>query len=184
MNKILLENNYILVENFLELSKAKELYEAFKNEINNFPEKFSNDVQCPKSLAIYDYHPFVELLVGATPFIQEVVGEIVLPTYSYSRLYKNGDTLAPHTDRGACEISITLHLGSDGVEWPIYFTRPNGSVVAAKMKPGQAIIYLGCVSEHWRDTYEGNEYGQVFLHYVRSRGPNGKYYFDKAKNGD
>lgn len=182
MKTSLEQNNYLFVNNFLEPERAKELYDKFKETTINSPEIFTSDNQCPKSLAIADYHPFVELLVEATPFIQNVVGEIMLPTYSYARMYRNGDTLAPHKDRGACEVSITLHLGGDGVEWPIYFRKPNGDVVGANLHPGQAIIYLGCVSEHWRNVYEGDDYAQVFLHYVKSRGPNGKYYFDKVKN--
>jgi hypothetical protein len=182
MNKVLEENNYIIVNDLLKSDDAFRYYTTFKNTAGNQPNLFTKDVQCPKSLAIYDYHPFVELLVETIPFLSQVMGEIMLPTYSYARLYKNGDVLTPHTDRGACEVSITLHLGSDGVEWPIYFRKPDNSVVQVNMKPGQAVIYLGCVAEHWRDTYEGNEYGQVFLHYVRSRGPNAKYYFDKVKD--
>lgn len=182
MNNFLIENNYIVVENFLDPKKALELHEDFKAEILRSPNQFVKDVQCPKSLATYNYHPFVELLVGATPFMQDIVGEIMLPTYAYARQYRNGDVLTPHTDRGACEVSITLHLGSDGVEWPIYVRKPDGSVAEIKMTPGQAVIYLGCVAEHWRNVYEGDEYGQVFLHYVRSRGPNGKYFFDKVKD--
>lgn len=178
----LLEHNYVFVNNFLAPEKARELYEDFKQAAIDNPDKFIKDKQCPKSLAIYDYLPFIELLVGATPFVQDIVGEIMLPTYSYARIYKNGEVLKPHKDRDSCEVSITLHLGSDGVEWPIYFRKPDNNIVGAKMQPGQAIIYLGCAAEHWRDTYEGNEYGQVFLHYVKSRGPNGKYYFDKVKD--
>lgn len=182
MNTFLEQNNYLFINNFLEPERAKELYDEIKKATVDSPDKFTKDAQCPKALSIRDYLPFVELLVDATPFIQDAVGEIVLPTYSYARMYKNGDELVPHKDRPACEISITLHLGSDGVEWPIYFTKPDGNVVGANLHPGQAIIYLGCVSEHWRNVYEGDDYAQVFLHYVRSRGPNGKYYFDKVKN--
>jgi hypothetical protein len=181
MNLSLEQNNYVFIDNFLEPERAKELYDDFIKAATDRPEAFIKDEQCPNTLAIRNHHPFVELLVGATPFVQDVVGEILLPTYSYARMYKNGDSLAPHIDRGACEISLTLHLGSDGVEWPMYFRKPDGDVVGANLHPGQAIIYLGCVSEHWRNVYEGDEYGQVFLHYVRSRGPNGRQYFDKVE---
>lgn len=180
MNKILLENNYLYVENFLAPEKARELYDGFKELSVSHPHKFRNDAQCPKSLATINYDPFVELLLDSVPFLQDTVEEKLTPTYSYARAYKNGDMLAPHTDIDACEVSVTLHLGSDGVEWPIYFTKPNGEVVGMNLQPGQGVIYLGCVSEHWRDTYEGYEYGQVFLHYVRSRKPDGNYFFNKA----
>ena len=182
MNPTLEQNNYIVVENFLDPAFAGQLHKEFLQNTIDEPAKFMQDPQCPKSLAIYNHHPFVELLVEGTPFLAQVMGEVMLPTYAYARQYKKGEVLVPHRDRGACEVSLTLHLGSDGVEWPIYFRKPDNSVVEVKMKPGQAVIYLGCVAEHWRDEYQGNEYGQVFLHYVRSRGPNGKYYFDKVRD--
>lgn len=183
MNTTLLENNFIFLDEFITQQEATKLFRHFKQDSIDYPYAFQcGDSQCEKSLATFDYVPFIELLVEKTPFMSEIVGESMLPTYSYARLYKNGAILAPHTDRSACEVSITLHLGSDGVEWPIYFRKPDNSVVEVKMKPGQAVMYLGCVAEHWRDKYQGNAYGQVFLHYVRSRGPNGKYYFDKVRD--
>jgi hypothetical protein len=122
---------------------------------------------------------FIELLVDKVPFIASIVEEPMLPTYSYARLYKNGEVLEKHVDRGACEVSATLHLGSDGVEWPIYFENRDKQTVAVNLKPGQAAVYLGCVAPHWRDAYEGTDYRQVFLHYVRARGENRHHYFDK-----
>ena len=181
MNPILERNSFLIINNFMPTNVAKDLHSYFLQDTIDNPQEFNHDVQCPKSLAVYDYHPFLEILVESIPFVSDMVGETVLPTYSYARQYKSGDILAPHIDRGACEISLTLHLGSDGVEWPIYFRKPDNSIAGVHMVPGQAVMYLGCVAEHWRDEYKGNEYGQVFLHYVRSRGPYGKHYFDKVK---
>ena len=178
--KLLEENNYVLLDDFMSSDKAKELYDAFIAYKNEWPELFTRDQQCPKSLAIYDYRPFTELLVEKIPYMSEKMGELMFPTYCYSRVYKKGEVLEKHTDRPACEISITLHLGGDK-EWPIYFTTPEGKEASANLKPGQAVMYQGIVSEHWRNAYEGKEYGQVFLHYVKSQGPNWTYYFDKRK---
>ena len=166
----------------MPVETAGMLHKYFLQDTIHNPHQFiRGDKQCPKSFAVSDYHPFLEILVESIPLVTDLVGEIVLPTYCYARQYKNGDILAPHIDRAACEISLTLHLGSDGVEWPIYFRKPDNSIAGVHMVPGQAVMYLGCVAEHWRDEYKGNEYGQVFLHYVRSRGPYGKHYFDKVK---
>lgn len=173
-------NNYVLLDDFISENKAKELYNGFFNYKTEWPELFTRDSQCPKSLAIYDYKPFVELLVEKIPYMSEKMGELMLPTYCYSRFYKHGETLEKHTDRPACEISVTLHLGGDS-EWPIWFTKPNGDIISYDLKPGQGIMYQGIVSEHWRDAYEGKSYAQVFLHYVKSQGPNWQYYFDKRK---
>ena len=177
----LFENNYLVIEDFIPSEKAAELHNYFKEEAAKNPQAFAYDDQCPKSLAMYDFRWFVELLIDKIPFMSEVLEEPMFPTYTYARIYANGEVLKKHTDRHACEISVTLHLGNDGTDWPIYFTKPNGEEVSYILKPGQAVIYLGMISPHWRDAFEGQEYAQVFLHYVRGRGENWMCYFDKFR---
>jgi uncharacterized protein YceK len=46
-----------------------------------------------------------------------------LPTYTYARVYTPGAILSRHTDRDACEISITLNLNQD-TKWPIWIKKP------------------------------------------------------------
>ena len=175
----LLDNNYIVIDSFITEEKAKELYSYFKEEAIKNPQAFSYDSQCPKSLAIYNFRWFLELLIDKIVFVSEVLEEPMFPTYSYARIYANSEILQRHKDRHACEVSVTLHLDSDGAEWPIWFTKPSGEQVSYNLKSGQAVIYLGMISEHWRDAFQGQEYGQVFLHYVRGRGENWVRYFDR-----
>jgi hypothetical protein len=180
MNKQLQENNYVLIDNFIPPEQAYQLYNVFKQDALAGKLKYGDD-QCPISSSMYNYRWFVELLVNKCFSLSEFMEETMLPTYSYARYYKKGEVLEKHTDRPACEVSITIHLGSDGVPWPIYFTKPNREVVGVELKPGQAAIYLGIESEHWRDEYQGNDYVQVFLHYVRARENNWGQYFDKSE---
>ena len=39
-----------------------------------------------------------------------------------------------------------------------------------KLGDGDAVIYRGCDLEHWRDAFEGQDCGQVFLHYNNKAG--------------
>ena len=97
--------------------------------------------------------------------------------------------LKRHTDRAACEISLTVHLHGDK-EWPIYMETPEGVQVPVILGPGDAAIYLGCDTPHWRDAYDGEEYGQVFFHYVLSTGRhwdehfNLKYFAESIKEAE
>jgi len=34
-----------------------------------------------------------------------------------------------------------------------------------KLEPGDMLMYRGCELEHWRNAFEGENCGQVFLHY-------------------
>jgi hypothetical protein len=179
----LIQNNYLIVDEFISKEETESLHAAFKAEAAANPDKYVIDPEGTKSIGIYNFIPFVQLLVDKVPVIKSIVKEDVLPTNCYARLYKHGAELPKHADRTACEISVTLHLGSDGTEWPIYFTDPRGTQVEIKLKPGQAAVYLGIQSVHWRNKFEGQQYAQVFLHYVRTYGENSEHYFDSvAKN--
>lgn len=181
MISALVEDNYLVIDNFISEARAKELYEFFKASSEEDTEMFEKDAQCPLSPATYNYKKFVELLVEKIPALSTIIDEPLLPTYSYARLYKNGDRLCPHRDSEACEISVTLHIGGDGTSWPLFLTRPDKRVVSVDLKPGQAVVYLGIISTHWREKFTGQDYGQVFLHYVMSNGSNWNQVFDKAR---
>ena len=150
----------------------------FKEHCQKF--NLGGDLQAPNSHSMYNFMPFVNLLVKKVAHVTEILGEEVLPTYTYARVYKNDSLLKRHRDRPACEISITLNLDKDK-NWPIFFQRSDNSETNIELEPGDAVLYLGCQADHWRDKFEGNEYTQVFLHYVRSNGPKAWAFFDKQQ---
>jgi hypothetical protein len=178
MNNSLTENNYIYIPNFISEASAKVMSHNFKKYCKD--NEILGDNQAPNSSAKYDFIDFLELLCEKSPVVSHIIGETVLPTYSYARVYKDGSVLERHRDRDACEISLTVHLDGDE-EWPIYIETPTGEEVELILKPGDAMLYLGCVADHWRNQFLGREYVQVFLHYVRSRGDKSYAYFDKNK---
>lgn len=182
MNSDLLKNNFLIVKNFIDSDRAIKLYKEFK--LCDQFYKFNGDPQAPNSASVYNYLPSLELLCEKTKQVSDLIGETVLPTYTYSRIYKDNSTLEKHTDRGACEISLTVHLYGDK-PWPIWVETPEGNPRCVVLNSGDALLYLGCVAPHWRDEYVGKEYAQFFLHYVRSRGVLSKLHFDKLKvNGN
>ena len=179
MKQTLIDNNYLVIKNFIDVERAAALCEEFRIhcESNNLP----GDQQVEESHAAYNYMSFLELLTEKTPEVSRAIEEHVLPTYTYARIYKNGAILKPHMDRDACEISLTVHLDGD-MGWPIFVQTPDGSDVEVILEPGDALVYLGCEALHWREEFNGNYYGQAFLHYVRSRGPRAYAFFDNDKD--
>jgi alkylated DNA repair dioxygenase AlkB len=174
----IIQNNYLHVPDFISESEARALANEFRDHCKKF--ELAGDAQAPDSHALYDFLPFVKLLVKKVSHVSELLEEDVLPTYTYARVYKKGSVLDRHRDRPACEISFTLNLGKD-VDWPIYFQRPDGSETSIELNPGDAVLYLGCQADHWRNVFEGEEHIQVFLHYVRSSGPKAWAFFDKKQ---
>lgn len=177
MNSKLIENNYIVLPNFISKQRAENLSFEFLNYCTE--NNLLGDDQAPNSHSNYNYVSFLELLCEKTPEISSVIEETVLPTYTYARVYKSGSELLRHTDRDACEISLTLHLSGDS-SWPIWIETPSGEQRFVDLNPGDAMIYLGKIAPHWRPRYDGEYYTQVFLHYVRSRGDCSYTYFDKV----
>lgn len=179
MNTQLEQNNFLFVPNFISQEQAQALQKKFYElELSGQCVK---DQQAPNSSAVYNFKPFLELLCQKVNHVSALVEELVLPTYTYARIYKNGEILARHRDRPACEISLTLHISGDA-PWNIGIQKPSGEEAELDLKQGDAMLYLGCVADHWRNTpFSGQNYSQIFLHYVRSDGPYAWAYFDKTR---
>jgi len=122
------------------------------------------DKQIPNTYSCYADPVMETLLVKVLPKMQEETGLDLIPTYSYARAYKKGDELKRHKDRPSCEISTTINLG--GEPWPIFI---EGTKVLLEV--GDMLVYSGCELEHWREPFDGNICGQVFLHYNHVNGP-------------
>jgi hypothetical protein len=174
----IIQNNYFYVPGFITPDIVLALSKEFKEHCIKF--NLQGDPQAPNSHSMYDFMPFVRLLVEKVPEVSKLLGEKVLPTYTYARVYKEDSELLRHRDRPACEISLTLNLSKDN-DWPIYFQRPDGSETSVELNPGDAVLYLGCQADHWRTKFEGQECVQLFMHYVRSYGSKSWAYFDKRQ---
>ena len=178
MNEKLIENNFMIVPNFISAERASDLAKEF----NLYAEEFdiTNDPQVDKCLGKYDYISFVELLCEKNVQVSQLVGETVLPTYTYARIYEKGAVLTPHVDKEECEISLTVNLASDE-PWAIWIQNPKGQKQEVVLNRGDAMIYFGMTAPHWREEYLGNTCTQLFMHYVRSRGKYATFYFNKER---
>ena len=143
------------------------------------------DQQVPGVYSIYADNVMETLLVKMLPVMKEHTNLDLIPTYSYARAYKRGDKLRRHKDRPSCEISTTLNLGGD--PWPIFIDGTGANSVINEYKEihkpnapagtkvllevGDMLVYSGCELEHWREPFDGNICGQVFLHYNHVNGP-------------
>ena len=165
MNNQLETNHYLYLPEFISIKRALALSDALT--LHHQIQSLKPDRQVVGSAAIHDYLPFVRLLVEKIPTVEAVCEEQVLPTYAYARLYGHGDTLAPHQDRDACEVSLSLNLDGDE-DWPFWLKKPDGTDITVHLNPGDAVMYLGCATTHWREAFAGTHCNQVFLHYVFS----------------
>ena len=144
-----------------------------------------SDKQVPNTYSHYADMVMETLLMKVLPRMQKETNLQLIPTYSYARIYKRGDILRRHKDRPSCEISTTLNLG--GNPWPIFIDGTGADNVIDEykniVKPGapegtkvlldvgDMLVYSGCELEHWREPFDGDICGQVFLHYNHVNGP-------------
>jgi len=192
---------YTVIKNAISKDVADFLYQYFLLKRTNTDMMFRakyisqletsygiwNDPQAPDTFSLYGDNTFDTLLPIVQPKMEEDGGFKLYPTYSYARLYKKGDILHRHKDRFSCEISTTLNLGGD--EWPIYI-EPNEkegyyndtSYVPSEAKgievilePGDMLMYKGIMLEHWREKFEGENCGQVFLHFNNVESENAEF---------
>jgi hypothetical protein len=145
-----------------------------------------NDQQVPDTYSHYADAVMETLLVKTHTIMEEKTELKLIPNYSYARIYKKGDILHRHKDRFSCEISTTLNLGGD--PWPIFiepdetkgkyvdnnYVSDNTVGIRVDLEPGDMLVYRGNILEHWRDAFEGENCGQVFLHYNDVNTPGAK----------
>jgi hypothetical protein len=195
------ENRYILVKNFLVNPLLNVVYRYALMKVQT-GQVTREDKQVPGTPSLYGDTLMETIMELALPQIEQLTGRKLFPTYSYFRVYKQGDVLLPHIDRPSCEISFTICLGSDvsnmaadsDYRWPIFVDNsknyrnfPDDAQRKAgpdegrpvRLNPGDCMIYRGCEVRHWREAFPGNYQAQAFIHYVDQNGPYASYRFDR-----
>lgn len=175
----IIQNNYVLIPGFISQVESCFLAKQFIDNCKKFNKKDSTDPALHVSSEL-NWLPFIKILVAKIPEVSNVIGEPVLPTYTYARWQTTGHNLPRHRDRPSCEISLSINLKKDK-DWDIWIQKPNGEEVNINLNPGDAVLYLGCQADHWRNNFEGDEHVQLFLHYVRADGPKAWAFFDKQQ---
>jgi hypothetical protein len=178
----IIQNNYVLIPGFIPQDEARSLAEQFQEHCKKFGLKDGSDPSFHVG-SILNWLPFIKLLVEKIPEVSNILGESVLPTYTYARWQTKGHELPRHRDRPSCEISLSVNLKKDK-NWGIWIQKPAGEEIEINLNPGDAVLYLGCQSDHWRNKFEGEEHVQLFLHYVRADGPKAWAFFDKKQQQD
>ena len=190
-------NGYAHIERLTPPEVTKAVLRQVKADLPDMTRRFLSHAPIIRktSIDIYerDYPPMLQLLWGLTGAMEDLTGRPLLPTYNYFRLYRRDDICRIHSDRPACEHSVSLTLGySDGQVWPFEVgTEPieapediesnfrGAPSVAIAMQPGDAIIYRGVEHRHGRSTPNPNRWSaHMFLHWVDRDGPYAGEAFD------
>ncbi len=185
-------NGYLHLQNFVPVAVTQQFLAEIREAIDQSdfaPEQLLRSAPPLKRPALeiygYEHKPLLAFLWGLTPSLSALTGRELLPTYSYFRAYQAGDVCRVHSDRHACEHSLSLTLGySDDAPWAFeigreriekaesladdFGSKPSAAIL---MQPGDGVLYQGVNYRHGRVTPNPNRWSaHVFLHWVDANG--------------
>ena len=166
------ERRYLLVKGILPQTILEYLKVYYAVLMAN--NRFCNDSECPSSLSLGGDAALDAVLEWIRPEVSRLVGFDLAPTYSYTRQYARGEVLTRHTDRDACEISVTasIQIPKDAGPSVVHLKPPNFQETKVEMFEGDGCVYAGTEVEHWRDRFRRGGYIQLFLHFIAKHGRN------------
>ena len=194
---------YKIVRNFCPVELLVTSVPDVRGQLNYENEDISKFIhhtiesQVPGSVSRYKHPFYYKAYTYVKHKLEKEIGQPLYKTYYYDRFYFPGQDLKYHNDRDSCEISISIHCGSNLKDkWPMFIKSPDGSVGQANLKPGDAIIYKGCERPHWRLPMPGVKrqkvrnllgmselyYHQMFMHFVLANGIRAHFSGDSNKN--
>ncbi len=141
------------------------------------------------------YPALLNFLWALTPRVAQVAGCDLLPTYCYLRIYQQGDICRVHSDRPACEHSMSLtvalsdrrpwalSVGTERLDAPAFAIGDDfgeGKFGSVAMNVGDAVMYQGVHHRHGRLDPNPNSWSvHLFLHWVDPVGPYRDEAFDR-----
>ncbi len=129
------------------------------------------DDQTPGRYVAYDEPTTRYVQQQLTRTVSDLARRVVVPSYSYLALYQGGAALDPHTDREACEYTISLCIDATPDPqthgaWPLRLMTADGEV-SVTQGIGDALLFRGRYLTHWRDQLPaGYTSSSVLFHFV------------------
>jgi hypothetical protein len=168
--------NYKLIKNLFSKKELEVVQKYCYNKLD-----LNKDYRLDRqsfSPAWYSDPLMTSFLETKLPIVEKESGLKLFPTCAYWRYYVFGAILKKHSDRPACEISVTACIKKYD-NWPIVVEG-----TSFELEEGDAVLYAGCDQKHWRPgVYKGEGMAQVFFHYVDQNGPNKDHAYDKTIKG-
>ena len=199
-------NGYLVVRNFFSeetidiLSTYFDLKYRVIQSDSSLRQKYSAPSQdAANGLVFSDDYLTESILLLYGDKMSKVLELDLVPTYTYARIYEQGNNLNPHRDRPSCEISATCPITiSDNRASTIYISKFKfdpfihldmyqdsgeikklGDYTRVDLLPGDVLFYEGWERHHWREPLESDYLVQFFMHTVQINGQFKDFVFDK-----
>lgn len=167
--------------NYIEDVIPKEMLEIVQNYYEKtfkaypFGDRQSQRFKCRNE-------PLSRMLhVELHPLIERIVGDALIPTYTYVSFYVHGSNLPPHTDNPDCEFTVSLVIDFDE-NWKIFIDstkqpkkhkgrygdfEPSETCQGILCGVGSCVLFDGTDHVHFRENFPGTFYRVLLLHYRR-----------------
>jgi hypothetical protein len=171
--------------------KGLKKFELTEPRVN---EKVGYEFYGPRLPSVMTFH------WGLTTLVSTIVGQRIVPSFSFFRVYMQGDRLLVHSDRKSCEYALSLSLGySDDIVWPIELgekmydfaelaDRPKEETFGedayrtVMLNPGDGLLYRGVNLRHGRMQPNPNRWSaHLFLFWVDPEGEFAELAFDRME---
>ena len=199
-------NGYLVVRNFFSeetidiLSTYFDLkYRVIQSDDYLRQEYSSSSSDVANGLRFSNDYLTESILLLYGDKMSKVLELDLIPSYTYARIYEQGNILKPHSDRESCEVSVTCPITiSDSRASTIYISnfkfdpsihsgsyqnsgeiKKIGDFTQVDLLPGDALFYKGCERFHWREPLESDYLVQFFMHTVQINGQFKDFVFDK-----
>lgn len=183
-----IENRYIVLKHVLPPFVLNSLQKCYSELIASNTLKFG-DGQSDRYSAYNDRcGRFIHYQLA--DLVRNIIAHNAIPSYTYFGGYKTGSKLDPHTDRQACEFTMSLNIQQypHDKPWPLCAGKnalfekdpnfngknpleipPESETVNANLYSGDALLFMGRHLVHFRRGAlpEGSWTNQIFLHYVQ-----------------
>ena len=195
------DDGYVLLKSLFPPSVLQAFRSRIQQDLNFHGSRAfvrGNNLLTKPAIEVYslEYPPMAAFLWGLTPRVTQIAGCELIPSYAYFRIYQKGDICRVHSDRQACEhsLSLTVELGDD-IPWALslekrHLDAPLVAVdadfgdepySAIPMSAGDAVMYRGVNHRHGRLEPNPNSWSaHLFLHWVDAAGPYVDHAFDRA----
>ncbi len=195
------DDGYVLLKHLFPPTVLQVFRAQIQNDLNFHGSRAfvrGNDLLTKPAIEVYslEYPPMAAFLWGLTPRATQVAGCELIPAYAYFRIYQKGDVCRVHSDRQACEhsLSLTVELG-DNIPWALSLEKRRLDAPLAAidedfgaeafsslpMSAGDAVMYRGVNHRHGRLDPNPNSWSaHLFFHWVDAAGPYVDHAFDRT----
>jgi len=181
MNDTLITKGYVVVDNFFTDIQSEYYMSQVANSISEREMLLGQNMGAgygvhPMTWNVNSHPIWESVMWSCLTEVERLTDERLFPIYSYQRVYLKGSNMQHHSDHPWCQISITVNLGGSE-PYPLYVTDlETKKSVEIIQKPGQAVLYLGHNTSHYREEFKGDWYSQLFLHYVIDNEQNEQFF--------